>query len=355
MVLQTAFIGDVVYTSPLVHAIKQQYPDASISLLVSPRAKDIARCIPGVDEVITFDKHGQDAGPVGVLRMAQRIRNQRFDLLVSPHRSFRTAMLAMFTGIPMRVGYCNGLGRLAYHATVKPNSKRTSALVKDLELLEKVNIQPSGTTLRLKGPEDKQPYVRYFYRRNNLEADAKLVSLCIGAFWETKRWPAVYFASLSESLKERGYLSVLFGGPNERGIATEIENALGEPVMSCVGNSLSESAALMERCVMAVGGDSGLTHMADALGVPTVFIYGPTDQRQHSFGGKTKVLTAKVKCRPCSRHGPRRCPERHHDCMRLVSPENVLAGVKDLITFQTASVPEKNGQLNRPGVTSLPS
>jgi heptosyltransferase-2 len=348
VVVQTAFIGDVVFTSPLVHAIKTTYPETSLALLVRPSSAEVARCIPGVDQVLTFDKRGEESGPLGTWRAAQRIRREKYDLLVSPHRSARTATLAWLTRIPLRVGYKNGLGRMAYHVAVPPDEEEVCSLTQDLDMLQKIGIEPAGTRLRLKGPDGKWPYIEEFFGRHKLNMKSKLVALCIGAYWPTKRWPHVYFASLGESLKERGYEPVLFGGPNERSIATQIEEALKVPLTSCVGNTLAESAALLEKCEMAVGGDSGLTHMSRALGVPTVLIYGPTDPRMHTFSDKTKVLTAKVKCRPCSRHGQRKCSERHHDCMRLVSPENVLDALRDITTLQTP-VPrdkpdEQNGQ-----------
>jgi heptosyltransferase-2 len=335
VVVQTAFIGDVVFTSPLVHAIKETYPESSVSLLVRPASAEVAQCIPGVDEVLTLDKRGEESGPLGTWRVAQRIRRRKYDLLVSPHRSARTATLAWLTGIPLRVGYKNGLGRMVYHVAVLPNAEEFCSLTQDLELLNKIGIESAGTRLRLKGPEGKWPYIEEFFSRHALTLKSRLVALCIGAFWPTKRWPHVYFASLAESLKERGYEPVLFGGPNERAIATKIDEVLKAPLISCVGNTLAESAALLQKCEISVGGDSGLTHMSRALGVPTVLIYGPTDPRMHTFSEKTKVLTAKVKCRPCSRHGQRKCPERHHDCMRLVSPENVLDALKDITTLQT--------------------
>jgi ADP-heptose:LPS heptosyltransferase len=198
-----------------------------------------------------------------------------------------------------------------------------------------VGIRSAGTRLRLKAPRKRQDYVDDFLRRNRIELGARLVGMCIGAYWPTKRWPPVYFASLGESLRERGYQPVLLGGPAERDLTAQIMESVRVPLLSCVGNTLRESAALLQACEMTVGGDSGLTHMARALGVPTVLIYGPTDHRAHTFGDRTRVLTAKVKCRPCSPHGPRRCPERHHDCMRLVSPESVLEALGEIANLQT--------------------
>jgi heptosyltransferase-2 len=335
VVVQTAFIGDVVFTSPLVHAIKEAYPQASVSLVVKPSNREVARCIPGVDQVLTFDKRASESGPVGLVRVALGIRRRKFDLLIASHRSSRTALLSWLSGVPMRVGYRKGFGRMAYHIAVNYNPGEPCTLAQDFKLLQNVGIQSSDLRLRLKGPNDREGYVKKFYERNGLSAETKLVGLCVGAYWPTKRWAPVYFASLGEALKDRGYQPVLLGGPDELSIGAEISSACQQPLLSCIGNSLAESIVLMEKCAMTVGGDSGLTHMSRALGVPTVLIYGPTDQRAHTFGEKTKVLTAKVKCRPCSRHGPRKCPELHHDCMRLVSPESVIEALREIASLQT--------------------
>lgn len=355
LLVQTAFIGDVVFVSPLVHAIKETCPDAHVALLVRPAVRGVAACIPGVDDMVAFDKRGDDNGPSGLLRVARRIRKQRFDLLLSLHRSARSALLSWMTRIPLRVGYRNGLGSMAYHISIKSSGSNGGILADHVRLLDAVGVPVNDLRLRLKVPDNMQGYLERLLPPSS-DKQTKLVGLCIGAYWPTKRWPPVYFASLSESLVERGYLPVLLGGPGERTIATQVKQSLKVPVINCVGNTLVESAAVLDRCAMVVGGDSGLTHMARALGVPTVMIFGPTDPKLHSFGDKTRVLTAKVKCRPCSRHGPRRCPQTHHDCMRLVSPENVMDALGALTCLQTpVPHPEAYGLAERTVQPPVPS
>jgi heptosyltransferase II len=335
VVVQTAFVGDVVFASPLVEALKAARPGSHLAMLVRPDKAEVAACIPGVDEVITWDKHGLDGGMLGTLRVARRLRQAGFDLLVSPHRSLRSALLARFSRIPVRVGHHGGLRSACYTHGRRPDPAEPNALLQDLALLEAAGVQPAGTRLRLRTPPGQQQYLEDFYRRHNLPADARLAALCIGSVWPTKRWPPVYFASLAESLRARGFSPVLFGSQDELPLARQIEESAREGLLSCVGNTLAESAVLLERARLAVGGDTGLMHMARALGTACAIIYGPTDARMHSFGEETRVLVARVKCRPCSRHGHLRCPEGHHDCMRLVSPEQVMEAVRALIGLQT--------------------
>ncbi|MBW2700822.1 MAG: lipopolysaccharide heptosyltransferase II [Deltaproteobacteria bacterium] len=335
VIVQTAFVGDVVFSSPLVHAVKQAQPDCHVAMMVQPDKAEVAACIPGVDEVLPFDKRHRDSGPLGLLRAAKRLRQGRFDLLISPHRSARTALLARLSGIPTRIGYAGGMSALGFTHRIELRANEPCRIRQDLYLLEPVGMLSESYRLRLKAPAEGRAYRDAFFNSNALSEDARLVGLCIGSVWPTKRWPAVYFASLAEFLRARNYTPVLMGGPKERSIAREIEGVLGQTLLSCVGNRLSETAALLEHCDMVVGGDSGLTHMARALGVPTVIIFGPTDPKVHCFSEHTQVLIANVRCRPCSHHGQNRCPERHHDCMRLVSPEQVIAALRRIADIQT--------------------
>ncbi|MBN2498293.1 MAG: glycosyltransferase family 9 protein [Deltaproteobacteria bacterium] len=333
--VQTAFVGDVVFASPLVHAIKTKYPQSSLAMMVRPDKAELAACIPGVDEVVSFDKRGSESGIGGLVRAARKLRRGDFDLLISPHRSSRTAILAGMSGVADRLGYWEGLGKLFYNLGMRPRAGEPCSLLQDLALLKQIGIESPNPRLRLRAPGSQLRYRQDFYQRNRLADDARLVGMCIGSLWPTKRWPPVYFASLAGFLSERNYHPVMFGGPEEQGIARQIEPMAKGSLLSCVGNSLVESAAMLECCEMVVGGDTGLTHMARALGVKTVIIYGPTDPRMHYFGDGCKVLTAHVKCRPCSRHGHMRCPERHHDCMRLVSPEKVIEALREIAGLQT--------------------
>lgn len=335
LVVQTAFVGDVVFASPLVAALKAARPGAHLAMLVRPDKAEVAACIPGVDEVIGWDKRGGGGGMDGLLRTAGRLRRAGFDLLVSPHRSLRSALLARLSGIPVRLGYRGGLRSACYTHGRRPDPAEPSSMVQDLTLLEALGIPALGTRLALRAPRGQEEYLAGFYRRHNLGPEARLAALCIGSVWPTKRWPPVYFTSLAESLRARGITPVLFGSQDELPIARRIEESTREAMPSCVGNTLAESAALLERCRLAVGGDTGLMHMARALGTPCAIIYGPTDSRMHRFGEESRVLVARVKCRPCSRHGHHRCPEGHHDCMRLVSPEQVMDAVRQLTGLQT--------------------
>ncbi|NMB75877.1 MAG: lipopolysaccharide heptosyltransferase II [Myxococcales bacterium] len=330
-IVQTAFVGDVIFASPLAQAIKSRHPQARLALVVRAAQAEVASCIPGVDEVVIFDKRGADRGPVGLWRAARRLRG-RFDVLLSLHRSTRSGLLAYLSGIPLRVGFRQGPWRLAYHRAVPWREAEPAPLPQYLRLLEAIGIPAQNPQLRLQAPPDSPRRIEAFRLRHPELPPGPWVALCIGSVWATKRWPAVYFASLAALLSRSGYHALLLGGPGERDIESEIRRAATVEIFSDVGGTLSDAAALLSGCAAAVGGDSGLAHMARALGIPTVVLFGPTDARAHLFDRRSRPLTAQVKCRPCSRHGPQRCPKGHHDCMRLISPQEVAEAVFDLLS-----------------------
>ncbi len=330
-IVQTAFVGDVIFASPLAQAIKARHPQARLALVVRAAQAEVAACIPGVDEVVVFDKRGADRGPVGLWRAARRLRG-RFDVLLSLHRSTRSGLLAYLSGIPLRVGFRQGPWRLAYHRAVPWNEAEPAPLPQYLRLLEAIDIPAQNPQLRLQAPPDSQRRIEAFRLRHPRLPPGPWVALCIGSVWATKRWPAVYFASLAALLSRSGYHALLLGGPGERDIESEIRRAATVELFSDVGGTLSNAAALLSGCAAAVGGDSGLAHMARALGIPSVVLFGPTDARSQFFDRRSRPLAARVKCRPCSHHGPRRCPEGHHDCMRLISPQEVAEAVFELLS-----------------------
>ena len=155
-------------------------------------------------------------------------------------------------------------------------------------------------------------------------ARGPFAALCIGSEWETKIWPSEHFAALADRLAERGLTPILLGGPREKPLATAVQARAGAQCIDTTGNPVGEALALIARCRLCVGGDSGLVHAARALGVPTVAVFGPTATAAHEMGPRERAVTLGLDCSPCSVHGQRRCPLGHHRCMRDLPAERVL-------------------------------
>ncbi len=322
-VIQTAFLGDVIFTSPLVQVLKAAWPNAKLTLVTRPRNASAALCIPGVDAVVPFDKHGADGGLRGLKRVAKLLGPQ--DLALAPHPSLRSAMLAWMTRAPVRVGN---------DATLKRRFFTQKVVVREREPFVQQSMD-LARALGIEGPTELvlvPPPSEVVRARLALEGPPA-VGLIIGSSWATKRWPAESFAALADRVDEVGLRPVLFGAPSERPLADAVLGAVrrARPV-DAVGNDLLESLAMLSILEGVVGGDTGLSHAARALGTPTLLLFGPTDPGAHTLEHHAQALRVGLDCQPCDLHGPRKCPLGQQDCMRTLEVERVFSSLTSLIS-----------------------
>jgi len=305
LLVHPAFLGDTVFLGPAVRALKSRWPACEVALVVSPRGEPAARLLPGVDEVFVFDKRRADAGLRGVLRLGARLRAFGPDVALVSHPSARSGSMAWLSRAPRRIGYaplCND--RVALDRSL-PFVDRSLALA------ARAGASVEDRRLRLTPPEELEGYAAELLRG----ALRPLVGMVPGAEWATKRWSEGKFAELAARLARGGATVLLLGGPGERDLARRIAAGCGVPLLDATGNSIAEALALLARCDLVVGGDTGLVHCARALGRPAVLIFGPTGPARHVFQGDERPVRIELECSPCHDHGPERCPLGHHRCM----------------------------------------
>jgi heptosyltransferase-2 len=321
LVIQTAFLGDTVFTSALVRSLARKWPQAEIDLCVAPRGKEAAKAIPGVAHVHLYDKRGADSGLRGLRRIAARLSTRQFPLAVLPHRSLRTALLARLSRVPERVGFADAAGSILYTARVRTAER--AFLAREADLARALGAEPAEMELR-----PRPDWLLAARAALGPSAEERLAAVCIGSEWETKIWPPSRVASLGRILVARGFRPVLLGGPRERALAREI-NCGG---IDTTGNPVGEALAILSMSALAVGGDTGLVHAARAMGVPTVTVFGPTSPLAHRFGPQQRAVSLGLSCSPCSAHGSRRCPLGHHRCLRDLDAERVAAACQEVLT-----------------------
>jgi len=314
LVVQPAFLGDVVFTSALVDALAERF--AEVDVCVTPRGRDVALAMPRAARVEVFDKRGADSGPAGLWRVARRLRERRYEAAVLAHRSPRSALLAWLARIPRRVGFRGAPGSPLY--TERVPEPRGTFLAREAALARALSAEPRPMRL-LARPE----WLRAAEERLRGSPNS-LAALCVGSEWQTKIWPAEHFAALADGLAERGLTPVLLGGPREKPLAEAVQARAGARCIDTTGNPIGEALAILSRSALCVGGDSGLTHAARALGVPTVALFGPTAPGAHEWGARQRAALLGLSCSPCSVHGQRRCPLGHHRCLRDLSADLVL-------------------------------
>jgi heptosyltransferase-2 len=342
LVVQTAFLGDVVLTLPLIDAVRHRFAGAHIAVLTVPAHAPLLRQQPGVQAVIPYDKRGAQRGLRGLLRTVQHVRAQRYDVVLSPHRSLRSALIVACSGSPQRLGFAQWFTRWAYTATVS-RPAAAHEVERNLRLL--AALDPSAVPARGRLTLTVAPAARQKAMEQlasyGVESTATVVGLLPGSQWGTKRWPAERFAALIERLAgdlQRRF--VLFGSPQERPLAQSIAAACHVPVCNLVGKTtVQELPAYLERCTVVVSNDTGPMHMAAALGKPILVLYGPTTPALgfSPYGVRWEEASVPLECRPCHAHGPQCCPLSHWRCMLDLSVDQVAAGVRRLLQQTVAS------------------
>jgi heptosyltransferase-2 len=319
VVIQTAFLGDVVLTTPLLSALAARH--GPVDVITTPAAAPLLETHPGVRRVIRYDKRGRDSGWTGLRRLASQLREDGYGSAYLPHRSWRSGAIAWLAKIPVRIGFADG-ATLFYTAKV-PRPPSGHEVERLLALAPADATPPVDLALTPTDYADADAWL------SSHGVGGSFVALAPGSIWGTKRWP--YYDRLAAELDVP---AVIVGGPDDRGIAEEIARASAK-VQSAVGElSLRTSAALIARSNVLVTNDSAPLHLATATGTPIVAIFGPTVPR-FGFGPRgprdTVVEHQALTCRPCSKHGPRRCPLGHHRCMRELPVELVRDAVRAVL------------------------
>jgi lipopolysaccharide heptosyltransferase II len=324
LVIQTAFLGDVVLTTPLFEALARRA--GPVDVLTTPAALPLVETHPAVRRAIPYDKRGKDRGVARFLALARTLRAERYEAAYLPHRSLRTAALAWLARIPRRIGFHDGWPLLYTEARHRPARGHESD-----RLLALAGEPPGVFAPRVATTSDDRAVVDTWLHAAGF-GDG-FVALAPGSIWGSKRWP--YYAELAVHLASRGGI-VVVGGPEDVDLADEITEAVrrsgGPAVNACGQLTLRQSAALIGRARLLVTNDSAPLHLATAMGTPVVAVFGPTIP-EFGFGpireGDASVGLTGLGCRPCSDHGPRACPLGHHRCMRELSVDRVLAVIEE--------------------------
>ena len=324
LVIQTAFLGDVVLTTPLLAALAER--DGPVDVVTTPAAAPLLETHPAVRRVIPYDKNGRERGLPALVGLARRLRAERYEAAYLPHRSLRTAALAWLAGIPRRVGFHDGWPLLYTVVRRRPVEGH------EIDRLLALGDAPPGAAPTLAVTAPDRAAADALLRDAGVQAP--FVALAPGSIWGSKRWPG--YAELGAALAGRGVAVVAVGGDDDAALGDAIVAAVrrvgGRAASACGRLTLRASAALIGRAAALVSNDSAPVHVAQAVGTPTVAIFGPTVP-SFGFGPRgphdRAIGVAGLPCRPCHRHGPPACPLGHHRCMRMLRVEDALLAIEE--------------------------
>jgi len=316
LVVQTAFLGDVVLTTGLLSCLAERF--GPVDVVTTTAAAPLLETHPAVRRVVPYDKRGGERGAGGFWKKARELRREGYVRAYLPHRSLRSAALALAAGIPERVGFAGSPGSLAYTRSVpRPGTGHEAERI--LALAE----PQAGSTARVSlGLADTDRDLAASWLDAHHVAEP-FIAVAPGSIWGTKQWPG--YPELVARLDQP---VVVVGGPEDAALAADLARAAPERVHVAAGAlPLRASAALLARAALLVTNDSAPLHLASAVGTRVVAIFGPTIPG-FGFGPRGQadriVELAGLACRPCSSHGPSVCPLGHHRCMRDLRVETVL-------------------------------
>lgn len=327
LIVQTAFAGDVVLVTPLVQAVKKLIPESQLYFLVKPEAAVLLENNALIDRVWIYDKRGKEKGLRSFLKSVRRIRKEKIDLALVPHRSIRSALLVSIARIPKRIGFDRSAGFPLFTNLVRYRVG-LHEVERNLELLKPLGWKGKATAPELYPGENEREAVARFMEKNDLTGRT-IMAVSPGSVWYTKRWLPERFAEVIRFFYEKkGIPSILIGGRNDLEIGREIEKYCS--VVNGMGQfSLLASAELIRQCRVIVCNDSAPLHLAVAAGTPVIAIFGPTVPGFgfYPWGRGHTIIQQELVCRPCSDHGGDRCPMHHFDCMKSIKAEQVIQAV----------------------------
>lgn len=324
MLIKPGAIGDLLQLSPVARALRKKIAQAHITLLVGNEASiDLFRHNPSVDEILVYDKRKAHRSWRTFLNLWQEMRRRRFALVVNFQRSNPKTWLLASAAFPARV--------LVYH---KARRRTVHAVENHLEAVAPLGIDPREADHRLElflGDEEER-WADSLTAGEGL-VGRPLVALNLGASHPVNRWPVGYFAALAERLHtELGCGVLLVGGPQDRELADAVKTNIATPLVDLVGRTtLLQLGAVLQRCPVAVSGDTGPMHLATAVGTRVIALFGASDpSRTGPVGEGHRVLQAAgVECVPCRK---RTCKHAIPlECMERISVQDVFSAVSDVL------------------------
>lgn len=333
LIRSTNWVGDVVITLPALEAVRKNFPKSRISILARPWVAPMLEGHPAIDDIIPYEKRESGLScAMGIIRMAGKLRKMRFDLAILFQNAFEAALLVYLAGIRYRIGYnTDGRGFLLSHSIKKNGSAPGNHQVEYyLNILRSMDWEAKTKDPKLAIDGNSEKDADILLEKYGVSHDELLIGLSPGAiFGPAKRWPAERFAKIGDWAVEKwGSKVVVLGSSSEEKVCgTLCESMVQKPLNFCGNTTLRQAMAIIKRCRYFVTNDSGLMHIAAALDVPLVAIFGSTDHIATGPRNKrSRIVRLDIDCAPCLKA---ECLTDFR-CMLGIEPERVWAELESL-------------------------
>lgn len=335
LIARTDRVGDVLLSTPVIRAVRQRYPHAYIAMMVSPLTKEILEGNPYLDEVIIYDKDGKHKGWVRSLKFSQNLKKKRFDLAIILHPTNRVHLVTFLAGINRRVGYDRKLGFL-----LTDRLKHTKQLGQkheleyNLDVIRYLGIEADEKSLLMPLKQESEQWIEELLKEKEIDRNHKLIAIHPGASCPSKIWPNDRFAAVADRLVVKYAAQIIIvAGPKDTVLANKILHHMHQAAVNLAGKtSLSQLASLLKRCDLFISNDSGPVHIASALGVPVISIFGRKQaglgpRRWGPLGLKDRFLHRDAGCLECLAHN---CT-REFACLKAITVDDVLQAAESIL------------------------
>jgi predicted lipopolysaccharide heptosyltransferase III len=331
LVIKLRYLGDVLLATPVFRALRDAYPDSAITALVNRGTEDILAHNPDLNDVLTVERR-PDGSQWNLVRA---LRKRRFDCALDLTDGDRSAVFARLSGAPVRIGFNEEhRWRGLLYTTVVGGAAPCHRIERDLEAIRPLGLSPKPWPPRLAVSADEERELDSWLARLGIGpalSGGPWVMLQPGARYWFKAWPAERFAALADALRDRSGCRILVGGSDDDVDVAERIRGLArcEPIVTAGKTTVRRHAALLGRCALFVGNDNGPMHMAAALGVPVVGLFGPSDPAEWGpRGACVEVLYKGLDCRACFHPT---CVRGEQSCMKQITVDEVLAAAQRLL------------------------
>ena len=328
LVIKLRYIGDVVLSTPVLRSLRQQYPEAKLGCLVNSGTQEVLTYNPHIDEVLVVSR-GKIREQV---QFCLELRARRFDCVIDLTDGDRSAFLTWISGAPVRIGF-NGEKRwrgVLYSNCVSTENSAGHILEHHAQALTLLGVNSMGNGLEVYVAKEHEQNAQAILGQFGLDRRRWVMIHPAARYW-FKAWPVERFAVLSDWLNGTDISVVLVGHIQDHEIAEKIRAVVNTPLISLVGKtSLLELAALMKQADLFLGNDTGLMHIAAAVGCPVLGLFGPTNPMVWGpRGTKTKVIYKGLDCRACFHPG---CIRGEDNCMKQITVDEVYAAALELLS-----------------------
>lgn len=331
VIFRTDRIGEVLLATSFIDCIKKAYPHADITFVTSKYSRDIVSGRNDVSEVMTVDTFEKGAWFFNAIKFARVLRRKRFDLaiILNPHKLLHLAVF--LAGIPLRAGYSRKWGFLLNVTILDERDKGQKHEIEyNMDLLKKLNVEVPIQPPRLVLDKQAEEYIEGLFLNKNIDVRKPLITVHPGSSNPSKMWPKQNYAEVIKRLKKEidCYISVI-GTADERGLADEIISDSGADVLNFSGMfDLKQLAAFLKRSTIFISNDTGPMHMAAALNVPVIALFGrkiqgASPKRWRPWGDNHTIFYKDACCEKCKDAD---C-KRNYQCLRLITAREVVEAV----------------------------